>query len=42
VPVTEECKEIIKMMLARDAEKRLDLEEFAEMPYYNYDDNEML
>jgi hypothetical protein len=29
-------------MLERDAEKRLDLEDFAEMAYYKYDDAEML
>lgn len=28
-------------MLELDPEKRLDLEDFAEMPYYKYDDAEM-
>lgn len=42
VPVTEECKEVIQRMLERDADKRLDLEDFAEMAYYKYEDAEML
>lgn len=40
VPVTKEAKEVITKMLDRDPEKRLDLNDFVEMAYYDWSDEQ--
>lgn len=41
VPVTEEAKEVIRLMLTKDPEQRLGLLDFMNMDYYKYDDQEI-
>ena len=41
IPVSMPCKDIIKAMLIKDPEKRVELIEIMDKPYFNYDDSEI-